>query len=95
MMYDVKLPNIQADNLIELSKQVNDVLYILSNGIEDALNNIGTDNISAELSGKLKAVGIDITLDESKIKSHFVSSIIDSEEFKTAIKTIINTQTGG
>lgn len=95
MMYDIKLPNIQADNLIELSKQVNTVLYILSNGIGDALNNISTDNISAELLGKLKAVGIDITLDESKIKSHFVSSVTDSEEFKAAIKTIINTQTGG
>ena len=95
MMYDIKLPNIQADSLIELSNQVNTVLYILSNGIGDALNNISTDNISAELLGKLRAVGIDITLDESKIKSHFVSFVIDSEEFKAAIKTIINTQTGG
>lgn len=95
MIYDIKLPNIQSDNLYDFQKQVNDVLYILSESIGDAVNDISTDNISSELLAKLKAIGADITLDTSKLKSHFISTLVNTTEFKTAVTNIINAQTGG
>ena len=94
MMLTISLSELKADNIQDLTNQLNTLLYIIVDKTSDSVNNISTDNISPELLAKLKAVGVDITLPPTKIQNNFIQSIVNSSEFKNAVQSIISQQGG-
>lgn len=96
-MFDIfQFPNFNARNTEELAGQMNNYIIQFKETLEFVLTNIGTDNLSSDLVGKLNTMGADIQrsnqerddqIGQVTNKSISVSDVVNSQMFKSALET--------
>lgn len=98
MAYDIlPYPNITAKDPEDQLTQINNYLIQLKESLEFVLTNISADNLSPDLVQKLNDLGSDIKttaqeqddqIQNIAHKSLTVSDVINSEAFKTVMKSV-------
>ena len=96
-MIDIfQFPNIQGHTIEELALNTNNYLIQFKETLEFAINDIGIENLSAELVAKLNSLGANIEQSKKDKEDEYkqistrsslsVSDIVSSNQFKSSLE---------